>query len=140
MTESKNLSKARWENYQFLWLLISFSGRTKQIFFLLIKLEPPILPWLQPRKNNCVPTELDVSISAFVLCLVAIIDLFQCDPWCLPTQKWLKSATNDISIQEFRKILCPSQNIWTLLVSIDSGPMCITDSFQNKYLACFNPK
>ena len=25
-----------------------------------------MLSWLQPRKNNCVPTELDVSISAIV--------------------------------------------------------------------------
>ena len=31
--------------------------------------------------------------------------LFQCDPWCLPTQKWLKNATNDISIQEFHNII-----------------------------------
>ena len=45
-------------------MLISFSGRTKQIFFLVIKLEPGLLSWLQPRKNKCVPTELDVSISA----------------------------------------------------------------------------
>ena len=66
MTECKNLSKPRWENYQFLWLLISFSGRTKQIFFLVIKLEPRLLSRLQPRKNNSVPTELDVSISAIV--------------------------------------------------------------------------
>ena len=43
-------------------MLISFSGRIKQIFFMVTK--PPILSWLQPRKNNCVPTELDVSISA----------------------------------------------------------------------------
>ena len=64
ISERKNLSKPRWENYQFLWLLISFSGRTKQIFFLVIKLEPRLLSWLHPRKNNCVPTELDVSISA----------------------------------------------------------------------------
>ena len=42
------------------------SGRTKQIFCLVIKLEPGILSWLQPRKNNCVATELDVSISAIV--------------------------------------------------------------------------
>ena len=67
MTESKNLGKPWWENYWFLWLLISFSGRTKQIFFLVIKLEPGLLSWLQPRINNCVPTELDVSISAFGL-------------------------------------------------------------------------
>jgi hypothetical protein len=33
---------------------------------LVIKLEPLLLSWLQPRKNNCVPTELDVSISAIV--------------------------------------------------------------------------
>ena len=33
-----------------------------------------------------------------------IIGLFQCDPWCLPTQKWLKNATNDISIQEFYNV------------------------------------
>ena len=63
MTECKNLSEPRWENY----LLISFSGRTKQIFFLVIKLEPWLLPWLQPRKTNCVPTEMDVTTSAFVL-------------------------------------------------------------------------
>ena len=36
---------------------------------------------------------------------MAIIGLFQCDPWCLPTQKWLKNATNDISIQEFHNII-----------------------------------
>jgi hypothetical protein len=35
---------------------------------------------------------------------MAIIVLFQCDPWCLPTQKWLKNATNDISIQDFHNI------------------------------------
>ena len=45
-------------------MLISFSARTKQIIFLVIKLEPRLLSWFQPRKNNCVPTELDVSISA----------------------------------------------------------------------------
>ena len=47
-------------------MLISFSSRTKQIFFFVIKLEPGLLPWLQLRKNNRVPTELDVSISAIV--------------------------------------------------------------------------
>ena len=47
-------------------MLISFSGRTKQIFFLVIDLEPRLSSWLQPRKNNFVPTELDVSISAYV--------------------------------------------------------------------------
>ena len=35
---------------------------------------------------------------------MAIIGLFQCDPWCLPTQKLLKNATNDISIQEFHNV------------------------------------
>ena len=30
---------------------------------------------------------------------------FQCDSWCLPTQKRLKNATNDISIQEFHNII-----------------------------------
>ena len=35
---------------------------------------------------------------------MAIIVLFQCYPWCLPTQNWLKNATNDISIQEFHNI------------------------------------
>ena len=50
-------------------MLISFSGRTKQIFFLVIKLEPQLLPWLQPTKNNSAPTELDVSISASDLVL-----------------------------------------------------------------------
>ena len=39
-----------------------------------------------------------------VLCLMAIIGRFQCDPWCLPTQNWLKNATNDISILEFHNI------------------------------------
>ena len=29
------------------------------------KTRTTILSWLQPRKNNCVPTELDVSISAY---------------------------------------------------------------------------
>ena len=27
------------------------------------------------------------------------------DPWCLPTQNWLKIATNDISIQEFHNVM-----------------------------------
>jgi hypothetical protein len=44
------------------------------------------------------------QITNFVLRLMAIIGLFQCDPWCLPTQNWLKNATNDISIQEFHNI------------------------------------
>jgi hypothetical protein len=35
---------------------------------------------------------------------MANIGLFQCDPWCLPTQNWLKNATNDISIQEFHNV------------------------------------
>ena len=35
---------------------------------------------------------------------MAIIGLFQCDSWCLPTQKWLKNATNDILIQEFHNV------------------------------------
>ena len=43
---------------------VRYGFRTKQIFFLFIKLEPGLLSWLQPRKNNCAPTELDVSISA----------------------------------------------------------------------------
>ena len=30
---------------------------------------------------------------------------FQCDPCCLLTQKWLKKATNDISIHEFHNII-----------------------------------
>ena len=55
-------------------MLIFFSGRTKEIFFLVIKLEPPILSWLQPRKNNSVPTELDVSISALVCCIFGLMN------------------------------------------------------------------
>ena len=35
---------------------------------------------------------------------MAIIVLFQCDQWWLPTQKWLKNATNDIPIQEFHNV------------------------------------
>ena len=35
---------------------------------------------------------------------MANIGLFQCDSWCLPTQNWLKNATNDISIHEFHNI------------------------------------
>jgi hypothetical protein len=44
------------------------------------------------------------QITNFVLCLMANIGLFQCDPWCLPTQNGLKNATNDISIQEFHNV------------------------------------
>ena len=44
------------------------------------------------------------KITNIVLCLMAIIGRFQCDPWCLPTQNWLKNATNDISILEFHKV------------------------------------
>jgi hypothetical protein len=35
---------------------------------------------------------------------MTIIGLFQCAPWCLPTQNWLKNATNDISIQKFHNV------------------------------------
>ena len=52
----RNLLISMVANFLFWW--------TKQIFFLVIKLEPLLLSWLQPRKSNCVPTELDVSISA----------------------------------------------------------------------------
>ena len=48
---------------------------------------------------------------------MAIIGLFQCDPWCLPTQKLLKNATNDISIQKFHNVTRhyvkdTVQNLW----------------------------
>ena len=46
-----------------------------------------------------------IQISNFVFCLMAIFGLFQGDPWYLPTQNWLKNATNDISIQEFHNIM-----------------------------------
>ena len=49
----RNLLISMVANFLFWW--------TKQIFFLV---EPLLLSWLQPRKCNCVPTELDVSISA----------------------------------------------------------------------------
>ena len=52
----RNLLISMVANFLFWW--------TKQIFFLVIKLEPWLLSRLQPRKNSCVPTELDVSISA----------------------------------------------------------------------------
>jgi hypothetical protein len=54
----RNLLISKVANFLFWW--------TKQIFFLVIKLEPLLLSWLQTRKINCVPTELDVSISAIV--------------------------------------------------------------------------
>ena len=43
-------------NFLFWW--------TKQNLFLVINLEPGLFSRLQPRKKNCAPTELDVSISA----------------------------------------------------------------------------
>ena len=57
----RNLLISMVANFLFWW--------TKQIFFLVIKLEPLLLSWLQPRKSNCVPTELDVSISAIDISL-----------------------------------------------------------------------
>ena len=33
---------------------------------MVIKSELGLLSWFQPRKNNCVPTELDVSILALL--------------------------------------------------------------------------
>ena len=33
-----------------------------------------------------------------------LLAFFQCDPWCLPTQNWLKNATNDISIHDYHNI------------------------------------
>ena len=50
---------------------------TKQIFFLVIELEPLLLSWLQPRKSNCVPTEFDVSISAYVRVLIIFFMIFK---------------------------------------------------------------
>ena len=44
------------------------------------------------------------QITNFVFMSYGHYWLFQCDPWCLHTQKWLKNATNDISIQEFQNI------------------------------------
>ena len=42
---------------------------------------------------------------------MAIIDLFQCDPWCLPiTKNWLKYAANDISIQKFHNTTVPNKS------------------------------
>ena len=38
-------------------------------FLLCYKVRTTLWSWLQPSKNNCVPTELDVSISAFDWCL-----------------------------------------------------------------------
>jgi hypothetical protein len=35
---------------------------------------------------------------------MAKIGLFECDSWCIPTQNWLKNATNDIAILEFPNI------------------------------------
>ena len=35
------------------------------MYISVMELEPGLLSWLQPRKNNCVPTELDVSILAY---------------------------------------------------------------------------
>ena len=57
-------------------MLISFSGRTKQILFSVIKLEPQLLSWLQPRKINFAPTELDVSISAIEITFTEIYIFF----------------------------------------------------------------
>ena len=32
---------------------------------------------------------LEIKYPTLFLFLMAIIGLFQCDPWCLPTQNWL---------------------------------------------------
>ena len=53
--QMRNLLISMFTNFLFWW--------TKQIFFLVIKLEPLILSWLQPRKSNCVPTELDTDFD-----------------------------------------------------------------------------
>ena len=52
----RNLLISMVANFLFWW--------TKQIFFLVIKLEPWLLSWLQPRKNYFVRRELDVSFLA----------------------------------------------------------------------------
>ena len=52
------------------------------------------------------------QIINFFLCLMANIGLFQCDPWCLPTQNWLKNATNDISIYELYYVIRHGCMIW----------------------------
>ena len=52
--------------------------------------------------TQCITFNTEAQGShALFLRLMAIIGHFQCDPWCLPTQNWLKVATNDISNQEF---------------------------------------
>ena len=65
MTEGKNLSKHRLEVYQFLWLLISFSGEPSKFLFG-YKVRTTIFVLVTTKENDCVLTELDASISALV--------------------------------------------------------------------------
>ena len=59
---------------------------------------------------------------------MAIIGLFQCDPCCLPTQKWLKNATNVTSIQEIHTIRHTS--VFTI------GKTCKDPVMPCKHLQC----
>ena len=73
---------------------------------------PSGLLWPQYR-GRCMVKEQDfeagknrnTQIYNFVFMSYGHYWLFQCDPWWLPTQKRLKNATNDISIQEFHNII-----------------------------------
>ena len=67
---------------------------------------------------------------------MAIIGLFQCDPWCLPTLKWLKNATNDISIQDFYNITRHYEK-YTARYYVAARPTCLnlrTDMFFSLYI------
>ena len=47
---------------------------------------------------------------------------FQCDSWCLPTQKRLKNATNDISIQEFHNIITHYKRHYMKAIVLSTPP------------------
>ena len=60
--------------------------------------------------HNSIKLWILLSLSADLLYILqyetpcmTITGLFQCDSWCLPTQNWLKTPPDDISMQEFYK-------------------------------------
>ena len=64
---------------------------------------------------------------------MVIIGLFQCGPWCLPTQNWLQVATNDISIQEFHNITTHQKphyaELFTQCTIVNRGPRIMAKIF-----------
>ena len=93
--------------YLIFWNLLLFFQASKSHSF---TLQPPST--LRPKEATWWRSEIlrlefkKSNIQLCFLCIMVIIGLFQCGPWCLPTQNWLQVATTDISILHCKPIPC----------------------------------